>query len=482
MMLWAVGMVLFLSLIAGGAPAPADPVKVYRIPVSGPVEPGMAAFLKRALSQDSDPDALFVLEMDTFGGRVDAALTIVDTILQTPRGKTLAYVTQKAISAGALIALACDDLAMKPHTTLGDCAPIIVSQEGPKMMGEKFQSPLRAKFRTLARRNGYPEMLAQAMVSERLTVLRVEMGSEIRYVDARAFEEMPPEEKKKVTAYRTVVEKGELLTMDAAEANELGFASWVAPSLEEVLDQMGIANYAITHIRENWSESLIRLITKFSPILMVLGLAGLYTEIKSPGFGLPGLVGILCLGLVFAGQYLVGLADYTELLLISCGIILFGIELFILPGFGIAGIAGLLCLTFGLILALQNFVLPDPDLPWQSDLMARNLIQVLGSAVSGLIIAMLIIRYALPKLSRVVDGPYLTATLEDAVAESTEILGARPGDSGEALTPLRPAGKIRIGNQRFDALSQGSFIEQGSRVRVARIDGNRLFVTPEDTK
>ena len=128
---------------------------VYVISISGEVDPGMAAFLERAYQDTLEkPNGLVVLEIDTFGGRVDSALEIVDTLLKFPKERSIAFVEKKAISAGSLIALACGKLVMKPATTIGDCAPISITQEGPKMMGEKFQSPLRAKFRALAKRNG----------------------------------------------------------------------------------------------------------------------------------------------------------------------------------------------------------------------------------------------------------------------------------------------------------------------------------------
>ncbi|MCU0581780.1 MAG: ATP-dependent Clp protease proteolytic subunit, partial [Syntrophales bacterium] len=126
----------------------------------------MAGFVERVHREVSaHPDALVVLEIDTFGGMVDSALEIVDMLIKIPPERTIAFVENKAISAGALIALACGDLVMKPATTIGDCAPISYTQEGVEMLGEKFQSPIRAKFRALAKRNGYPETLAEAMVT-----------------------------------------------------------------------------------------------------------------------------------------------------------------------------------------------------------------------------------------------------------------------------------------------------------------------------
>lgn len=126
---------------------------VYVIPISGTVEPGMAAYVKRALEDiKDDKEAIFLFKMDTFGGRVDAALEIVDTISNIPKGKTVAYVEKRAISAGALIALSSNLLFMKDNTLIGDCAPIIATQEGQKMAGEKIQTVLRARFRSLAKK------------------------------------------------------------------------------------------------------------------------------------------------------------------------------------------------------------------------------------------------------------------------------------------------------------------------------------------
>jgi membrane-bound serine protease (ClpP class) len=170
-------IIAFITFCSICSARDAAPLKVYVIPIAGEVGPGLASFLERAI-RDSDnvPENIYVLEMDTFGGRVDSALQIVDLLINVPKAKTIAFVKTKAISAGALIALACRELVMRPNTTLGDCAPITYSSEGVQVMGEKFQSPLRAKFRTLARRNGYPPTLAEAMVTAEMEVYRVELA------------------------------------------------------------------------------------------------------------------------------------------------------------------------------------------------------------------------------------------------------------------------------------------------------------------
>jgi membrane-bound serine protease (ClpP class) len=470
-----------LSLCAFFSSSPvrgAGPLKVFVIPIAGEVDPSMAAFLKRAIRDAaSRPEDIYVLEMDTFGGRVDSALQMVDALLDTRGARTIAYIKNKAISAGALIALACNELVMRPHTTIGDCAPITYSGEGPRMMGEKFQSPLRAKFRTLARRNGYPEVLAESMVSADMEVYRVEMDGKVLYLDGQALADLSPEKKKSIVSQKTVVAKGELLTMDDEEALRFGFSRMSAPTIEEMLAEMKLGSYEIVRSKRNWSERLGTVVGGIAPLLMMIGLAALYVELKAPGFGIFGIIGIVCLGLVFLNQYLVGLADYTDLLLIITGIVLLAVEIFVLPGFGLAGIAGLIFIGVGLVLSFQSFVVPDPSQPWQRQLLTRNIIQVLGSFVVAFVSAMVAIRYLLPRLGTVVEGPYLGATLAKSRAVSDQAAALPIGSIGTALSTLRPAGKGLFGNEIYDIITDGEYIDKGASVIVQEIKGNRIIVS-----
>jgi membrane-bound serine protease (ClpP class) len=456
--------------------------KVFVIPISGEIEPGMAAFLKRALQQIPDtPDTLIVAQMNTFGGRVDSALEMVDSLISIKQARTIAFVSDKAISAGALISLACNQLVMKHHTTIGDCAPITYSNEGPKMMGEKFQSPLRAKFRTLAKRNGYPSVLAESMVTAAMEIYRVKLNGRVEYLDAREYQDLPEERKNQITDKKTIVAKGELLTMDDSEAHALGFSAMSVDSIEEMLARMKVTGYTLTHVNETWSEKLVTLMGKISPILMLIGLGALYLEIKSPGFGVPGIVGILCLALIFFNQYLVGLADYTEMLILVIGIILLGFEMFVIPGFGFAGIAGIICITAGLLLGFQDFVIPDPRFPWQKEILVVNLLKVLSSVVGAFLAALFVLRFIFPRISKKIHGPYLAATLADARFDlpATET-AIQPGQTGTAVTLLRPSGKAKIDGEVYDVVSQGDFVPQGSRIRVLKIRGTRIIVTLEE--
>ena len=478
-------MLLLYAAVLSAAPqsAPEDSTKkagpvIIVIPVEGTVEPGMAAYLNRALKEARQyPDKVIILEMDSFGGQVDAALQIVDTMLNVKNAPTIAYVKTKAISAGALIALSCSKLYMQHNTTIGDCAPLTYGNDGPKMLGEKFQSPLRAKFRTLAKRNNYPERLTEAMVTEGLTVLEVVFKDSTLYLDSTELAELKPEIKKNILSTKTIDQSNELLTIDDIEAQRLGFSQKSVGSIEEMLKHLGYENSKIIRVEESWSETFVRWMTTVAPILMMIGLAALYMEMKSPGFGIFGVIGIVCLAIVFFSQFAVGLADYTELLIIIVGLGLLMVEVFVLPGFGIIGIAGLLFIALGLILSLQGFVIPKPEFPWQGQLLSTNIIKVFLSIIGSFIIVAIIFRYVFPALGFVHKGPYLMTDLHDAKADSGNELKLQIGISGVADTILRPAGKATINGELYDVVTEGDFINRGDAIVVTDIQGNRVVVS-----
>ncbi|MBU2455994.1 MAG: serine protease, partial [Proteobacteria bacterium] len=286
---------------------------------------------------------------------------------------------------------------------------------------------------------------------------------------------------KKNQRQKTIVAKGELLTMDDAEALELGFSQKSVKDINEALSFLGYESYDMVTIEESWSESLVRFLQPFLPLLMLIGIGAIYTEIKVPGFGLPGIIGVICLGLVFFNQYLVGLANHTELLILLIGVLLLGVEVFVLPGFGIAGISGLLVIAAGLVLSFQGFVVPDPSFPWEGTLLMTNLAHVMGSFLFAFLISLFMIRFVLPRFSKIVKGPYLEATLKNSHVDVTTALGVKPGDTGIAHTFLRPSGKIIINDKKIDAITRGDFIDQGAPVIIDRIEQNRVIVKPQNT-
>ena len=465
---------------AGGAEAAPDIRRAFVIPVSGTVDHGMAAFIGRAVSEAAKHDnVLIILDIDTYGGQVDAAFNIVDSITSC-RAPTVAFVSSKAISAGALIALSADRMAMRPNTTIGDVAPLVNTNEGPKMLGEKHQSPLRAKFRTLAEKNGYPAILTEAMVTEEIAVFEVALPDTVMYLDSAKIAGLDPAVRNQIQSTKLIVKAGELLTMTETEALRYGFSKMTVSGVDEMLRAMGCADVEVVYVGKSWSEGLVSVIAMLAPILMMIGFSALYIEMRSPGFGVPGVIGIICLALVFFGQYMVGLANYTEMLLLITGAVLLAIEIFVLPGFGVAGISGIILIILGMLLSFQSFVIPSPELPWQAEALKKNVIRVCLSILGSIVLIFVFFKYILERIGRVVKGPYLSATLPDAQTIVDMAFVPKIGDMGIASTPLRPSGKIHIGRELCDVVTEGQFIDSGKQVVVSQIQGNRIVVTPAE--
>jgi membrane-bound serine protease (ClpP class) len=463
-------------------PTSASPTVIV-IPVTGTIDAANAAFIGRSIKErEKHKDIIVVLELDTYGGEVDAAFRIVDTMLSIKECPTIAYVKTKAISAGALIALSCNRLVMQHNTTIGDVAPLMMSQEGPKMLGEKFQSPIRAKFRMLAKRNGYPERLTEAMVTTGMLVYRVTFKDTTLFLDSTELADLPAEKKSAIISKKTVVKHGELLTLDDTEAKNLTFSSMSVSNLDEALKKLGYSSPTVIRLERNWSEELVKIIGTIAPILMTIGIALLYIEFKTPGLGAPGIIGACLIGLVFFSQYMVGLANYTEMLLAVAGIAIIAIELFVFPTMGLLLVVGAALIVISLVLSMQGFVLPKPEFPWQRTTMVINLAKVLGSFVAAGVLSLLFVRYGLPRVSRVVSGPFLTDTLAGAHAASGADLPISVGDSGTVVTALRPAGRVAIKGEVYDVVTEDEFIEKGAPIIIIQIDGVRVVVKREDKK
>lgn len=464
---------------------------VIVIPVEEQVDFGLKAFLERAVKEAlaQKPD-IILFKVNTYGGELQSAFDIVDIMTGITQCSTYVYVEQKAISAGALISLANNRIAMGKGTTIGDCAPITQGQEGIVMLGEKIQSPLRAKFRTLAERNGYPALITEAMVTADIGVVgalpadtaeaaaaRKKTGTPYTFFTARQWENLDKDEKKAFKSHKVVVHEGQLLTFTDQEAKEFGISQGSYESLEDFLAEKGWRK--LDELATTWSENMVRAIGTFAPLLMLIGFGALYMEFKTPGLSVFGAIGLLCLGIVFGSKYAVGLADYTELLLLLAGMALFLIEIYVIPGTFIAGGLGLVLMMVALALSLQEFTVPDPELPWQLPNLLENLSLTVGMAALALLIPLVVIRYLLPNLhgkAAVVS----TATLAGARDYTAEDRGVSVGWQGVTRTPLRPMGKAVFGGQTLEVSSRGEFIDAGKPVEVCRIEGNRVLVRAKE--
>lgn len=453
------------------------------IPVEKEVDYGLYAFLKRATAEalTEQPDHI-VYKVNTYGGELHAAFEIVDLIQSVQGAGTWVYVEQKAISAGALISLACNRLAMGEGTTIGDCAPITQSAEGGiVMLGEKIQSPLRAKFRNLAERNGYPSLLSEAMVTADIGVVQALPQDPARapeYFTVRDWDGMPAARKAGFREHTVIVREGQLLTMTDLEARRYGFSDGSYRDFDAFLRHHEFT--VLRTLEPNWSESLARVLGKFAPILMLIGFGALYMEFKTPGLSIFGAVGVLCLGLAFGSKYAVGLANHTELILLLAGFGLFMVEIYVLPGTFIAGVLGLILMLVALTLSLQGFTVPNPEMPWELRDLVDNLALTLGMAALALFIPLLAIRYLLPRLPRR-TSVVLATTMADARVDAGES-PVRIGDRGVTTTGLRPSGKVVIGKVTYEASSRGEFIEPHTPVEVIQAGRSLSVRAVRDTE
>jgi len=449
------------------------------ITLEGDVDPGMNDYARRAIAEAvaRKPD-LIVFEVNTFGGRLDAAFDIVDTItaLKIP---TIALVQKKAISAGALIALSSDKLYMLPSTTIGDCAPIVQSSDGqPQIVGEKIQSPLRAKFRNLAERNGHPRLLSEAFVSPDLGVMELSNKDTTVYMNVAEYSDMSEEDQKKWTSKKTLVRAGELLTMTNEEAQRLKFSKGTPENIEAFKKEVGITRTEIIQI--SWAEKLARFIGAISGVLMILGFGALYMEFKTPGFGIFGVIGIVLLATVFLGQYASNLHDKLPLVLLCLGVVFMLLEIFVLPGAMICGALGIMCFVAALALSFDGSNLPNfaPALGslsnWQYGLM-----YIMLCAVLALSLPIVASKYLIPMLPDSLT-PINKTDLSKAHSPVEEFVEEiKKGDTGVALTDLRPCGHAKFGDKMFDAQSRSDFIVAGSAVKVDFVEAGKVWVVKE---
>jgi membrane-bound serine protease (ClpP class) len=428
---------------ASTAEAQARPV-VLVVPVEGMIDLGLPPFIERVLEQaNARRAAAVVLEVNTLGGRLDAAVLIRDNLLESPV-RTIAFVDKRAISAGALITLAAKEIVMAPGATIGAATPVKLTQggRGAEPVDEKTVSYVRKEFRATAESRGRPVKLADAMVD--------------------ADVDLPG-----------LAPKGKLLTLTADEAVQRRVADRRVADIPELLRAVGLGGALVERIGVNWAERVVRWLTHpiVSSLLMTIAVFGILIELRTPGFGLPGILGLLALAAFLWGHWLVRLAGWEELLLIGGGIALLLLELFALPGFGAAGVLGIAAILAGLTLSLVGSGASAAGI-------ASAALRVAFSLTLSLAGGLLLLRF-LPKLKygrRLVLEAALPAGEGTARVERGPTKPAVDRDTGRALTPLRPAGTAALAGERVDVVSDGDFVEAGETVEVVRRDGNRVVV------
>jgi len=442
--------------------------RVFVLPIHGPIDKAMLFVFRRAFreAKQASPDAI-VIDLDTPGGGLIQTREIVSWIRsQRARSPVYAFVNPDAISAGAMISLSATAIYMSPTGLIGDAMPIMVGPGGVKDMDkdlkEKIRSYPRGWVRSLAQENGYSEDLAESMVDP----------------------------KKEFKIGETVIcPVGELLTLTANEAIRVIapntkplLATAIVKDLAELLAEVGLAGAEVVRFEEQSADRVARWITLIGPLLFAIGMIGIYTEIRTPGFGVPGIIGAVCLGIYFFGHNVAGLAGWEEVTLIMVGLVLIALEVFVIPGFGIAGIGGIACLVAG------AFMTVVPNLPPVTPLKGIDgpaMAPYLDDAMISLAASVVLIAFLAWLMGKILPKtPMYSALVLDAglsndkgyVASDVGYYEAFLNREGVARTMLRPAGSAEFGDQRLDVVSDGDLVPKGSRVRVNHVEGSRVVV------
>lgn len=433
---------LFLQLIFV-FPSESDTKQVHKIVINGTIDRGLAPYVERVLEEAKTSDAV-ILEINTLGGLVDAAIQIRDALLNSET-KTIAYINKRAISAGALISLATDHIVMSPGATIGAATPIQLDLTGKgNPVNEKYMSYFRTEMRATAEKTGRRGDIAEAMVDAEYEI-------------------------------EGVSEKGKLLTLTTEEALTYGIAEYEATDFEEVLEKFDLAGADIITSEINWAEQVVRFLTSpmVSSLLMMIGFIGLFIEFRTPGFGVGGTIGVVCLGLFFWGHFLVRLAGWEELILFTAGVVLLLLEVLVIPGFGIAGILGIISIISSLALSLVGRF----DLLTFQDLVKMALSKVLAALFGSIILSIVLLRlFPRTSVGRQIILKDSQKTEDGFVAQGAEKRDELLGLTGIAITPLHPSGTMRLNNKRYDVVTEGDFVEKNSQVTVLEVEGARIVV------
>ncbi|MCM8784587.1 MAG: hypothetical protein NC818_07505 [Candidatus Omnitrophica bacterium] len=459
-------------------PLNAEQKKFLVLPIKGVIDLGLSGFVKRVVKEAKKENVSSVIvEIDTFGGRVDAAGEIVRALEELKPIPTRALISGEAWSAGALISLACEEIYITPGSSIGSAEPRAVGIGEEEVKDEKTISALRAKFKATAEANQHNPKLAEAFVDKDIELKLVKIEKEKFILTPEEVEEKIKEwGEEKVKIIKTITEKGKLLNLTAEEGKELGLVKEIVSQREELLKLLNLKEDKLIEPKPTWSENLVRFLTHplVSSLLLTLGFLGIIFEIKIPGWGIAGTLGIISLALFFWGHYLVGLANWTEIILFILALILIFLELFVIPGFGIAGISGGVLLLISIFLALVKHPLHIPRM---------ELLQAFQVVVYSFFATLVIIIVSINFLPRSEVWKKIILKQKEAREEGYVTIDLTPenliGKIGKTITPLRPAGKANFSGKILDVLSEGEFIDKDREIKIVNIEGNKIIVKLE---
>ena len=424
---------------------------VYHIPIEGTIDLGLPPFIERSIAEAEENNAkAIIFEVNTFGGRVDAATQIKDAILDS-KVPTVAFINKRAISAGALISLSCEKVFMAGGATIG--ATTAVDMQGNKA-SEKVISYMREEMAATAEKRGRDKYIARGMVDEELNFTHISInGDSLKVEDIEGRKE------------------GKLISLTTEQAIKYNVADGKAEDINSLLDSLNMSSFNIIDKNENWSETVVRFLTNpvVSSLLTTFGFLGILFELQSPGWGIPGIVGLTCLILSLSTSYIAKLATVSDLIFMISGIALLILEVFVIPGFGIVGLAGFFLIVYSLYLLLI------PDIPVGGEILDQAMdgftIGIIGALIGLYFFGKLMLKTKFwqnltsPNSQKKEDGYTNSFGWESLV-----------GETGVADTDLHPSGWIKTSKERLFVLSEGKFIEKGSNVEILSVNGNRILV------
>ena len=440
--------VIVLSLLTMCFRVSAQHPKVYYYKIDDNISKPALRLTEKAVkeAEEGKYDYLF-LELNTFGGELDAADKIRTLLLNT-KVPSIVYINNNAASAGALISIACDSIYMMPGASIG--AASVVDQTG-QVLPDKYQSYMRSLMRTTAEHNSRNPNIAQAMVDPDVTIPGIS-------------------------------DSGKVLTFTSEEAVKNGFCEGIANSREEVLEQAGVEQPEIHEQELSTIDKIINFLVNpvVSGILIMCIVGGLYFELQAPGIGLPSIIAITAALLFFAPHYLEGLAAHWEILIFLAGLVLLMLEFFVVPGFGVTGISGIVLIVFSLVLTLVfnvgfkfNF---NPEFN-ASAYVSKMTVLVLVSSLAGFFVSLWLGKKLIMAETRFGSLALRTELESDCGFTSQDMRNEQyVGKEGVAQTILRPSGKINIDGEILDATAEHGYIEAGDKVKVSKFENAQLFV------
>lgn len=438
-------LLLLQVLFAGKVVSQDKKAKVMVMEIKSEIDPRTNHYVELALEHATAIEADYVIiEMDTYGGIVTDAKDIVENILDFEK-PIWVFINKDAASAGALISIACDSIYMTAGANIG--AATVVTQDG-MAAPDKYQSYMRSTMRSIAEEKGRDPKIAEAMVDQTIEI-------------------------------DSVTKAGQVITFSTSEAIKYGFCEAKVSSIEEILERNKIENYELVKYELSTTDTIIEFFLNpfISGILIMVIVGGIWFELQTPGVGFPIAASLLALILYFVPYYLTGLAENWEIIAFFLGLILIGLEVFVIPGFGVAGILGITLTLGSLILVMLNNDAFDFTFVEFDSILIAVVVACIG-VVGGLILLFVVgvkmtdtkffARVALTDTMNRSEG--YTSSFNDKTLV---------GKSGIAHTVLRPSGKVLIDGDVYDAYTRGDYIDKDQKIVVTSDEGTSLKVKLE---